>query len=184
MNDVQQKADISPEDLVEFLSEVWNIGTFANITRTQQFLEAGERLLYQGLARDAGEEPVQRSSRIRTPFEYEDTKRRPTCPVVPRGSKRLWHVTSPANNSSPWSSPNSDGTRCAAEPRHAPPLIRSDKDSEIPDAPSPAPSLAFSIFIANANPAPAGHSHLVIESGSTPMRSPKRAAQRRVLSVD
>ncbi|WUH98592.1 hypothetical protein OHR68_34580 [Spirillospora sp. NBC_00431] len=69
MKDEAQPADILSEDLSELLSEVWKVETFANNTRTQQFLEAGEQLLHQGLARDAGEEPAQRSSRIRAPFE-------------------------------------------------------------------------------------------------------------------
>jgi hypothetical protein len=58
-------ADGLSEDLSDLLSEVWHADVLANDSCTRQFLQAGERLLHDILARDAGEVP----GRARVPFD-------------------------------------------------------------------------------------------------------------------
>jgi hypothetical protein len=55
-----------PEDLSDLLSEVRHADVLANDPCTREFLQAGERLLHDILARDTGEVP----GRARAPF-YE-----------------------------------------------------------------------------------------------------------------
>ena len=64
--DKRQVPENSPEDLSDLLSEVRRADVLANDPCTREFLQAGERLLHDILARDTGEIP----GRARAPF-YE-----------------------------------------------------------------------------------------------------------------
>jgi hypothetical protein len=64
--DKRQVPESSPEDLSDLLSEVRRADVLANDPCTREFLQAGERLLHDILARDTGEMP----GRARAPF-YE-----------------------------------------------------------------------------------------------------------------
>ena len=64
--DKRQVPESSPEDLSDLLSEVRRADVLANDPCTREFLQAGERLLHDILARDTGEVPA----RARAPF-YE-----------------------------------------------------------------------------------------------------------------
>jgi hypothetical protein len=64
----QDSTPPSPQDLTEFLSEVYDADRMANNPRTRDFLEAGERLLHSDLVRDAGHAAATKG-KGRPPFE-------------------------------------------------------------------------------------------------------------------
>jgi hypothetical protein len=57
------------EDLSNLLSEVWHVDVLANDPRTREFLQAGERLLRDVLARDADEPLAEHPDSTRAPFD-------------------------------------------------------------------------------------------------------------------
>lgn len=64
MNEDARRQEGSAEDLSDLLCEVSQ--QFANDSRTRLFLQAGERLLLEGLARESGGRPQNRGAKSRT----------------------------------------------------------------------------------------------------------------------
>jgi hypothetical protein len=70
MNKITQIQQVDADDrLDDLLSEVWHADTQANNPRTREFLEAGQELLHNGLARVAGEHHDAAGGRFRAPFD-------------------------------------------------------------------------------------------------------------------
>jgi hypothetical protein len=63
--DKRQVPESSSEDLSDLLSEVRRADVLANDPCTREFLQAGERLLHDILARDTGEVPARARSLLR-----------------------------------------------------------------------------------------------------------------------